>query len=76
MQLFGWKTAIIIILLSGLLGALIGRYVISSFGFGYETIIMAAFPLITIFYFMAWVLMWNKGKAESPFKPIIELLSK
>ena len=76
MKFFGWITAIIIILLCGILGALISGYVSSNFGLEYSSITMALFPLIITFYFIAWVLMWNKGKADSPFKLIIDLLSK
>jgi len=75
MKFFSWLTAIIIILLCTLLTTVISGFVSSNFGLGYSMLIMSIFPLVIIFYFIAWILMWNSGKAESPFKLILEFLS-
>ena len=75
MKLFEWKVAIILIIIIAICTNLIAGYANSNYGLGTGMILTAFFPLIIVFYFIAWVLMWNAGKANSPFK-IIKLLSK
>jgi len=76
MKLFSWLVAILLILFIGLFSSLTMGFINSIFGIRTGLIITAVFPTIIVIYFIIWILMWNKGKAESPFKLIIELLSK
>jgi hypothetical protein len=68
MKLFTWKVAIILIVLIAILTILISGYIHSIYGSSAATVVQAFFPFFIIFYFIAWVLMWNNGKAKSPFK--------
>lgn len=75
MKFFSWITAIIIIVIFGICSSLILGYINAYFGLRYGMILTGLFPMIIIFYFIAWVLMWNAGKADSPFD-ITKLFSK
>ena len=76
MKLFSWPAAIILIVISAVVASLIGGRISSNYNLGSSMLITAFVPVIITFYFIAWVLMWNCGKAESPFKLAIDLLSK